>query len=377
MKRLEIAPRPDWKARVEALGYEMELGDAAPFWNESACWALSPAEIETLSAAGTEVLSLLMTAADRVVKDRLWPLLGIPPEQARVIEASWNRRDASLYGRFDIAWNGQGPPKFLEYNAETPASLFEASVVQWTWFEECASALGGMDQFNGIHEALVEQWRLLRLRLKGDALHLTCLVPHLEDEAVVAYIEAAALEAGWRTKLLPIDQLGFVDGGFVDLEDQPIETIFKMYPWNWMFRDMAAMTFDAARPAWIEPAWRCLLDNKGIWAVAWDMFPHHPNLLESHTDPAVFGARRHVSKAMFAWEGANIVIREAGRVIEQTSGEFGAEGSIYQDYSPLADANAVLGLWMVGDAPVGLGIREGDGLITTHNARFVPHFVTE
>lgn len=375
MKRHALTPRPDWRARVAALGYEMDLNDAAPYWNESACWSFTADQVDVLDAAGTEVLTLLMRAADRVVSDRLWPLLGVPPEQARVIEASWKRRDPSLYGRFDIAWTGEGPPKFLEYNAETPASLFESSVVQWTWFEECAAALGGVDQFNGIHEALVEQWRKLRLRLNAEALHFTCMIPHVEDEAVTAYLEAAALEAGWRTKTIPIDQLGFLQGGFVDLEDQPIQAIFKMYPWNWMFRDMAAMTFEGAKPIWIEPPWRCLLDNKGIWAVAWEMFPHHPNLLETHTEPSVFGARRYVSKAMFAWEGANVTIREAGQTLAETGGEFGAEGAIHQEFAPLGEGNAVLGLWMVGDAPVGLGVRESDGPITTTAARFLPHFV--
>jgi glutathionylspermidine synthase len=36
-----------------------------------------------------------------------------------------------LYGRFDLAYRGDGPPKLLEYNADTPTALFEAAVVQW------------------------------------------------------------------------------------------------------------------------------------------------------------------------------------------------------------------------------------------------------
>src|SRR3546814_10135902 len=57
----------------------------------------------------------------------------------QLIEDSWRRQDKNLYGRFDLAWNGQGAPKMLEYNADTPTALYEASVVQWEWLDSyCA-----------------------------------------------------------------------------------------------------------------------------------------------------------------------------------------------------------------------------------------------
>ena len=31
---------------------------------------------------------------------------------------------------------GRGPAKLLEYNADTPTSIFEAAVFQWTWLEQ-------------------------------------------------------------------------------------------------------------------------------------------------------------------------------------------------------------------------------------------------
>ena len=49
---------------------------------------------------------------------------------------SWRRGDATLYGRFDFSFGGQGPAKLLEYNADTPTSIFEAAVFQWTWLEQ-------------------------------------------------------------------------------------------------------------------------------------------------------------------------------------------------------------------------------------------------
>ena len=53
------------------------------------------------------------------------------------IAASWKRRDASLYGRFDLRYDGQGPAKLLEYNADTPTSLFETAVFQWELARRC------------------------------------------------------------------------------------------------------------------------------------------------------------------------------------------------------------------------------------------------
>ena len=46
------------------------------------------------------------------------------------------RGDPSLYGRFDLRYDGQGPAKLLEYNADTPTAVFETGVFQWKWLED-------------------------------------------------------------------------------------------------------------------------------------------------------------------------------------------------------------------------------------------------
>src|SRR5258706_512965 len=83
------------------------------------------------------------------------------PDAPRLAEGG-ERADPSLYGRLDLSFGGPGPAKLLEYNADTPTSLFEAAVFQWIWLEqsiERAALPKGADQFNSIHECLIEAWR--------------------------------------------------------------------------------------------------------------------------------------------------------------------------------------------------------------------------
>ncbi len=64
-----------------------------------------------------------------------------------------------LYGRFDFAYDGRNI-KMLEYNADTPTGLLEASVAQWLWIEQ-VSGIANRDQFNSIHEDLIKRWKTI------------------------------------------------------------------------------------------------------------------------------------------------------------------------------------------------------------------------
>ena len=58
---------------------------------------------------------------------------------------------------------------------------------------------------------------------------------------------------------------------------------------------------------------------------------------------------------------------------------YGEEGFVYQGVAPLPDSTAdypVIGSWIVGDEPAGIGIREDDSPITRNSSRFVPHYFT-
>ena len=58
-------------------------------------------------------------------------------------------------------------------------------------------------------------------------------------------------------------------------------------------------------------------------------------------------------------------------------GEYGEEGFIWQAYHPLArfgSNHTVIGSWIVGEEPAGIGIREDATPITRNTSRFVPHY---
>ncbi len=377
MERIKLSPRPNWQKEIEALGFDFYESEGIPYWDETACWQFSAAEIDGIEAAANELHDLCLQAVERIVSHRLYPLLGIDPVVGKLIEESWTRHEPALYGRFDLVYDGENPPKLLEYNADTPTSLFEAAVVQWNWKEQVRPEA---DQFNSIHEALVARWRSFLVgRRNADFLHVTCATPNPEDETTVQYIGATAQEAGYRSKLVPIQDIGWDEGGkqFVDLETQEMRTVFKLYPWEWMMKEDFGAHIAPSGARFIEPIWKMLLSNKALLAILWDMFPEHENLLPAYTSPDKLAGRPMVRKALLGREGANIRISDGGKTIIETEGAYGAEGYVYQAFCdiPCVEGNYMnIGAWMIGDECHGMGVREDRSLIITNNARFVPHY---
>jgi glutathionylspermidine synthase len=378
MERVALAPRPNWVAEVEELGFDFHTIDGAVYWDESAYWRFSSEEIDRLEDCADALHLLCLQAVERVAQDRdELARFGIVDAAADLVQHSWAMREPYIYGRFDIAWDGTGEPKMLEYNADTPTSLFEASVVQWSWLQQ---RFPESDQFNSIHEALHDRFSSLAQRLRPDrsgrkTLHLTCQVPHGEDEGTVRYLEAVAVEAGFAAKFLPLDHIGWDGKRFIDMEGETIERLFKLYPWEWLIRDEFSSHIDQQKMGVLEPAWKMVLSNKAILAVLWEMFPDCPYLLPVSFDRADI-AGPAVRKPLLGREGANVAL--LGETDEaETPGPYTDSGFIYQARASLADAgpggHAVLGLWMVEDKACGLGVREDKSLITTDSSRFVPH----
>jgi glutathionylspermidine synthase len=382
MQRIAVAERPHWRARAGELGFHFHSPDGTVYWDERAYYAFDAAAVEThIEDATRQLDDLCRSAVDRIVRDdRLMTRLGLPALGAELVRASWRRNDPSLYGRFDFAYDGTGPGKLLEYNADTPTSLYEAAVFQWFWLEDQLATGGlppGTDQYNAIHETLVA--RLADLAGQG-TLHLSSVAASVEDRGTIDYIAECAVQGGFTTRFIAVEDIGLgSDGQFYDLQHEPIERLFKLYPWEWLFNEPFARGLASSRTAFLEPAWRVLLSNKGILPILWEMAPGHANLLEAYfsDDPRARRLEGHCArKPLYSREGANVTLHRSGALLDADGGPYGAEGFIVQALAPLpsfAGNYPVVGAWTVAGRPCGMGVREDLTPITKNTSRFLPH----
>jgi len=401
VRRIAISPRPDWQRKVEAVGLTYHSPEAIAatgrtYWDESACYEFTAAEVDMLEAAANTMQTMCLAAAQRVIDKKRYAELEIPAEAIPLIEWAWEAEPPALYGRFDLLYNGSDPPKLLEYNADTPTSLLEAAVVQWHWLEDVGASLvphgifnahATPDQFNSIHERLIAKWKDIAPYLKQPVYFAGTHEP--EDMLTLAYLQDTAEQAGLSTKPIAMLDIGWNEGSneFRDLSEERINSIFKLYPWETMMaEEFGAHAIATYRKMnWIEPIWKMLLSNKGILPILWELYPNHPNLLAAYFDKndgsSLHGMRDYVGKPLHSREGANITLVRNGSAIATTGGPY--EGArIVQALGREAsfpDANGkprypVLGLWMLDQECGGMGIRESAGPITDNLSSFVPHF---
>lgn len=373
MKRIAISPRADWQKKIEEQGFL--FNDNGNYWTETAAYQFEESEILHIESATQEIFDMCCEAVEHIIKYDWFDKMFIPPTFRELIRWSWQEDQPSLYGRMDLAFNN-GNIKLLEFNADTPTSLLESSVVQWYWLQEYNAKY---DQFNSIHEKLMAHFEVIKPWLNSNLMHFTCIDGHAEDFMTTKYLQDVAEQSGLSTWFTYINQIGFDNNlrRFVDERDQIIDTIFKLYPYEWIAHEEFGQHFNATRESccWIEPAWKMLLSNKMILPVLHELFPKSEYILpcKYQMPPST----EYVRKPVFSREGANVEIWLNGSLAEQTVGEYGEEGFVYQQYTALPNFDGnhpVIGSWIIGGETAGMGIRESDTLITQNTSRFVPHF---
>lgn len=384
MQRLSIDSRPGWKDTARKYGFNFFNMYGNPYWDETHCYEFTLEQIERDIEAPTEELhQMCLHVVDKVCEDQRWlEALCIPETHWDYVAESWRRKETSLYGRFDLRYDGQSPAKLYEYNADTPTSLYESAFFQWIWLEE-ASALGIIpkhaDQFNSIQEKLITY---LSLFSPLEPMFFSCVKGTEEDRGTVSYLQDCAKQAGLLTQFIYIDDIGAdTNGQLCDLNGQPIRHLFKLYPWEWAFQEQFGALIPGCDTHFYEPAWKSILSNKGLLALLWHFFEGHKNLLPCffEGDPQIASLNgSYAKKPLFSREGSNIELLLRDQTIESVPGPYGDEKSVIQALAepPTFDGcYTVVGSWVIGNSACGIGIREDATRVTRDLSRFIPHYI--
>lgn len=387
MLRRDIAARTNWHDTAQEYGFSFHTIDGQAYWDESAYYQFTLEQIENdIEDPTQELHEMCLHVVDKVVQSQaLLNDFCIPDAFHEAVSDSWQAKSPSLYSRLDLVYDGTGPAKLLENNADTPTSLYESGFWQWLWLEQqvdSGALPNASDQFNSLQEKLIMRFRDIANHYQQKNMHFSCCLDSDEDRGTVQYLQDCAAQAGLSTPFVFIDDIGVTDTHrFMDLDNNPMDMAFKLYPWEFMLKEEFGEIAAYSDTKWVEPIWKSVLSNKALLPLLWEMFPNHPNLLPSylHRDlNKVDKAGKWVKKPIFSREGANIMIIDNGDVIAQTGGEYGDEGVIFQQFTPLpkfADNYTLIGSWLVNDMPAGISVREDNTLITQDTSRFVPHII--
>lgn len=353
---------------------------------------VTDSEAEAYYEAVNKLYDMYSAAAQHVIDNNLFFELGIPFNLIEAIKKSWeNDVHWHLYGRFDLAGGINGQPiKLIEFNADTPTSLFETAILQWALLKH-----NGMDeerQFNNVYQAISDNFRRLitlfddpetfEQHYDGWKILFSSVSENIEEEQTVRLLQQMAIDAGFETGFEPIGGVRFDEEGIYDSGDTPYEYWFKLYPWE----DIAIEESELAvllttimnnqKAIIINPAYTLLFQSKGMLKILSDLFPDSPYLLKTSFEP--LKGVSYVEKRMFGREGANVRIFDAaGTLIEANDGPYGNFKPVYQEYVEFpkdTHGNAYqAGVFFAYEA-CGLGFRRG-GKILGNMSKFVGHIL--
>lgn len=215
----------------------------------------------------------------------------------------------------DLAWDGTGPPKLLEYNGDTPSVLVESAKPSLNWCADLQAKHKNARQANFMDPALIQGFKRFAEQWKGNMtdfdLGILCVEEDLESVGTAEYLKKLANREGVKTIVKDISQLelDYNDNYSKILPNfgyhQTFSHVLKMYPYEWIVHEINAdplLAADLEDLDTIEPAWKLIIGNKAILPLLWEMFPNHKNLLPAYfIDPKVQLDRNNHAEGSDTW----------------------------------------------------------------------------
>lgn len=287
---------------LESIGFVWHTDEDETSYIANEVVQITPEEAEAYYEACNELYDMFCEAGDYVVENNLFHEINIPFNLVDVIKESWeNDVHWHLYSRFDLAGGiDEKPIKLIEFNADTPTSLFETAIIQWALLK--ANHLDEASQFNNVYEALKDNFkRIITLDTDIDKFEehyqnlgwkilFSSIASSAEDENTTKLLQHIATEAGFNTDFEYIDKVEFSDDG-IFAKEQSFEFWFKLIPWEDIAIDESELALllteiiENRKAIIFNPAYTLMFQSKGFMKILWDLYPNHPLLLETSFEP--------------------------------------------------------------------------------------------
>ncbi|MCJ8326639.1 MAG: glutathionylspermidine synthase family protein [Campylobacterales bacterium] len=389
LKKLE----PLTKEYLDSIGFSWHTDTDETSYISDEIVSISEEEANAYYEATNELYDMFCEAGEHVVENNLFHEINIPFNLVDMIKESWEEEvHWHLYSRFDLAGGLDGKQiKLIEFNADTPTSLFETSIIQWAMLKK--NGLDEASQFNNLYESLKDNFKRL-ITLDSDVekfeeyykdlgwkILFSSISSSSEDENTTKLLQHIADEAGFNTDFEYMENVQFSDEGIAK-DDVNFEFWFKLIPWE----DIAIDENELAlilneiimnrKGIILNPAYTLMFQSKGFMKILWDLYPNHPLLLETSFDPLT--NTKQVEKRCFGREGANIAIVNADNSLDvKTDGEYEGHKAIYQEYYEFNQDEEgkyyQAGVFYAYEA-CAIGFRKG-GKILDNMSKFVGHIV--
>ena len=385
-----ITPLED--STLDELGFTWHTDSDGSKYVNDALVQITQEEAEAYYAAANEIYDMYVQAAEHVIENDLFFELGIPFNLVEMIKKSWESDvHWHIYGRFDLAGGIDGQDiKLIEFNADTPTSLFETALLQWALLKE--NKMDEAKQFNDVYEAIKNNFkRLITLfedvedfeeNYDGWKILFSSINGNEEEEVTTKLLQQIATDAGFNTSFEYLGNVEFTDEGIFDAQGNQYEYWFKLYPWEDIGTDEGELAttlttiMQNQKAIILNPAYTLLFQSKGMLKILSDMFPDSPYILRCSDKP--LEGIKQVEKTVFGREGANTkIIAENGDILSFVDGEYDNYKKIYQEYVDFpqdAQANKYqAGIFFAYEA-CGLSFRKG-GEILDDMSKFVGHLI--
>ena len=378
---------------LESIGFVWHTDSDNSSYISDEIVVISENEANAYYEATNELYDMFAQAGQHVIDNDLFHELNIPFNLVEMIKESWeNDVHWHLYSRFDLAGGIDGKPiKLIEFNADTPTSLFETAIIQWAMLK--ANGLDEASQFNNLYEALKDNFkRIITLDTDvekfeeyyanlGWKILFSSISSSSEDINTTKLLEHIANEAGFNTDFEFIENVQFNDDGIFK-DEESFEFWFKLIPWENIAIEESELALilteiiKEKRAIIFNPAYSLMFQSKGFMKVLWDLYPNHPLLLETSFEP--LENKKQVEKRCFGREGANTkIINSDGSIDVQTDGDYEGHKAIYQEYVELPTDSMgnsyQAGVFYAYEA-CGLGFRRGEKILN-NMSKFVGHII--